>query len=459
MHKKLIAVLSFLFVFSLMADNPKYIFLFIGDGMSSPQRSMTEAFLKKTKGETLLINHFPVNAATRTSSANALVTDSAASGTAIACGEKTNNGRIGMSADNTRKIYSSAYEAKQAGKKVGIITSVTINHATPASFYGHRASRNEYYEIGLDLVDSGYDYFAGGAVAQPNNEKSPAYKGDIYELAAKAGYKVVKTREDFRALSRENDANNKVIACGIEGPGYMPNYIDNHEGLLLTDFVKKGIELLDNPKGFFMMCEGGAIDVNCHANDAATVIFETLAFNDAVKVAYEFAQKHPQETLIVITGDHETGALTLGFANTGFRENIDKLALQKSSFGVIKDKLKALGKNKQDLVFDDVKPILTDSFSFKFDGPANDPMTITAAELDQLKAAFDLQYKSEKKNGNAVQVTALKIFNAKVGIAWHSGGHSALPVITSAWGNGSERFNMGEYENTFISHTMKELVK
>ena len=125
----------------------------------------------------------------------------------------------------------------------------------------------------------------------------------------------------------------------------------------------------------------------------------------------------------------------------------------------IKDKLKALGKNKQDLVFDDVKPILTDSFSFKFDGPANDPMTITAAELEQLKAAFDLQYKSEKKNGNAVQVTALKIFNAKVGIAWHSGGHSALPVITSAWGNGSERFNMGEYENTFISHTMKELVK
>ena len=161
----------------------------------------------------------------------------------------------------------------------------------------------------------------------------------------------------------------------------------------------------------------------------------------------------------MITGDHETGALTLGFANTGFRENIDKLALQKSSFGVIKDKLKALGKNKQDLVFDDVKPILTDSFSFKFDGPANDPMTITAAELDQLKAAFDLQYKSEKKNGNAVQVTALKIFNAKVGIAWHSGGHSALPVITSAWGNGSERFNMGEYENTFISHTLKELVK
>ena len=109
MRTKLIAILSFLFVFSLMADNPKYVFLFIGDGMSSPQRSMTEAFLKKTKGEQLLINHLPVNAATRTSSANALVTDSAASGTAIACGEKTNNGRIGMSADNTRKIYSSAY--------------------------------------------------------------------------------------------------------------------------------------------------------------------------------------------------------------------------------------------------------------------------------------------------------------------------------------------------------------
>ena len=459
MRSRLIAFLCFALTFSLMAENPKYVFLFIGDGMSSPQRSMTEAFLKKTKGEELLINHLPVNAATKTSSANALVTDSAASGTAIACGEKTNNGRIGMSADNTRKIYSSAYEAKQAGKKVGIITSVTINHATPASFYGHRASRNEYYEIGLDLIDSGYDYFAGGAVASPNNEKSPAYKGDIYELAAKAGYKVVKTREDFRALSRENDANNKVIACGIEGPGYMPNYLDSHDGLLLTDFVKKGIELLDNPKGFFMMCEGGAIDVNCHANDAATVIFETLAFNEAVKVAYEFAQKHPQETLIVITGDHETGALTLGFANTGFRENIDKLALQKCSFGKVKDKLKELGKNKMDLEFDDIKPILTECYSLKFDGPADDIMTVTPAEIEQLKTAFEKQYKAEKKNGNAVQVTAQKIFNAKVGIAWHSGGHSALPVITSAWGNGSERFNQGEFENTFISHTLKELVK
>ena len=169
---------------------PKYIILFIGDGMSTPQRMMAEEFSRKTgKGE-LVINHFPFHASTRTVSTSSLVTDSAAAGTAIACGTKTANGRIGVAPDGRTRFESVAELAKKKNYKVGIVTTVTINHATPASFYGHRISRSQYYELGLDLVNSNFDYFAGGGVAFPTGR--PAKKGaslpnlpNIYDLAAK----------------------------------------------------------------------------------------------------------------------------------------------------------------------------------------------------------------------------------------------------------------------------------
>ncbi|MBQ6533874.1 MAG: alkaline phosphatase, partial [Opitutales bacterium] len=165
----------------------KYVFLFIGDGMSIPQRMMTEQYLKLSGGDGLVINSFPNQAITYTYSANSFITDSAASGTAIACGEKTNNGTIGLNAKN-EKIESIAYAAKKAGKKVGIITSVTINHATPTAFYAHNRSRSNYYDIALEMMDSGFDYFAGGGAAKSDDKKSKNYKGDVYELAKKAGY-------------------------------------------------------------------------------------------------------------------------------------------------------------------------------------------------------------------------------------------------------------------------------
>ena len=129
--------------------------------MSSPQRNLTESFLRKTKKEDLLINQFPYKASTRTSAANAVITDSAAAGTAIACGEKTNNGRIGMAPDGKTKLESVAYVAQKAGKKVGIITSVTINHATPAAFYASVAARGSYYAIGLQALASGFAVLGG----------------------------------------------------------------------------------------------------------------------------------------------------------------------------------------------------------------------------------------------------------------------------------------------------------
>ena len=123
------------------AENPKYVFLFIGDGMSVPQRTLAEEYANKVRGTEICFNHFPSQALTKTYSANSYVTDSAAAATAMACGVKTNNGRIGIDAQGN-KLESVAYVAKKAGRKVGIVTSIFINHATPAGFYGKRLNRN-----------------------------------------------------------------------------------------------------------------------------------------------------------------------------------------------------------------------------------------------------------------------------------------------------------------------------
>ena len=430
----------------------KYVFLFIGDGMSIPQRMMTEQFLKLSGKEGLTINAMKNQAITYTNSASSFITDSAASGTAIACGQKTLNGAIGVN-PNGENIESIAYVAQKAGKKVGILTSVTINHATPASFYGHNRSRSKYYELGLDMIASNFDYFAGGGVAKNDDKTSKVYKGNVYDLAKKAGYKVYVEidDDDFNAL---NAKTGKIMAFGEKED--LPLAIDaDKDDLRLADFVRKGIEVLDNPKGFFMMAEGGKIDWVCHANDAATVIKEVIDFDNAVKVAVEFAKKHPRETLIVVTGDHETGGLTLGFAGTGYTSFIQRLDLQKCSVGKFAGKLrsfkKELKRNGKKATFDDIKPLLEEYFSLKFTGNKKDPMLVSAEEEKKLRETYN---KSSKDFGRALA----HVFDNKAGVAWTSGAHTALPVNTTAMGKGAENFN-GAIDNTDIAKLLKQAVK
>ena len=248
-------------LFAEQLKRAKYVFLFIGDGMSLPQRMIAQNYLKSLGGDDLLINSLPVQSITFTKSADSLITDSAASATAIACGEKTKNHYIGVDS-NGNPLTSTAYVAKKSGRKVGIVTSVTLTHATPAAFYAHNSNRGNEYEIALDLVNSSFDYFAGGGIAQHDNKNAKSFKGDIYSLAKNSGYSVFVGEKEFSEISGQK----KVIA--VENKAWaMPYFIDKKDGLRLADFTRKGIELLDNPKGFFMMVEGGKIDWMCHAND------------------------------------------------------------------------------------------------------------------------------------------------------------------------------------------------
>ena len=438
--------------------NPKYVFLFIGDGMSFPQRMIADEFSRKSGNGQLVINTFPCHATTRTCSASSLVTDSAAAATAIACGVKTVNGKLGVDPDD-KPLESVAEVAKKHGRKVGIVTSVTINHATPGGFYAHQSHRGKGYEIGLDLIKSNFDFFGGGGLSGKfaDDKKSPAYRGNIYDLARKAGYTVISTKAELEAL---RPGCGKVFARGAEAE--LPYELDNDgKTAKLAEFTAKAIELLeDAPKGFFLMVEGGSIDWCGHANEAACNLREVLGLEQAVRVALKFAEKHPDETLIVVTGDHETGGMSMGFAGTGYALYMERLAQQKRSTGyflkLCREKRaamrKAAGNPKLKLPFAEARKFIEACYGFKFSGDAKaDPMVLTEAELKRLEEANAL---SLKKLSN----TAREIMSNKAGIGWTSGKHTALPVLTTSVGKGSERFT-GFIDNTDISKRLKELVK
>ena len=439
MKKTLLFLLLFAAVVSLTGKEPKYIFLFIGDGMATPQRMIADEFSRKIGKGKLALNDMPYHATTRTCSANSLVTDSAAAATAIACGTKTNNGMLGVD-PQLKRLTSSAEAARDKGRKVGIITSVTLNHATPGGFYGHRKSRSMGYELGLDLVASNFDFFGGGGISKYNQEG----KKEIYTIAQEAGYTVVIGKDGLNSLK----PGQKAIALAKSRKNAMPYTIDNEPDVpTLADITAKAIELLStHDKGFFMMIEGGSIDWAGHSNEAAANLFEVLALDQAVKTALKFYEKHPEETLIVVTGDHETGGMTMGFAGTGYAMYMERLAFQKCSVVKFERLLKAAMSRKPDMTFEDVKPMLTEYFGFEFAGDS--PMRINEKEMQILQDGF-----AQKK----LPLAAKTVINGKAGIGWTSGSHTALPVLTTAIGAGAENFT-GFIDNTDIARKIKDLL-
>ena len=463
--KKILFLTMVAIAVSALADRPKYVFLFIGDGMSVPQRMTAEEFSRKSGAGSLAMNAMPFNAMTRTCSADSLVTDSAAAATAIACGTKTKNHYSGVDPEG-KPLFSSAAAAKKAGVKVGIVTTVTITHATPAGFYAHRNNRGDAYGISLDLADSGFDFFAGGGLdVTPKNSTNHlqyATCGDAYEYVRSKGYKIVETKDQFLALKPGDGKvftkfTNGALDAVIDADGSQPT---------LAEMVDKAIEMLDGENGFFIMAEGGRIDWAGHSNDAATNLHDVLALDEAVKTAIAFQEKHPDDTLVVVTGDHETGGMSMGFAGTGYALYMDRLVNQTMSVGKFGDKVNAAFKANPDLSFEDVKPIIAEAFGFKFEGDVKkDGMVLSESELKGIVEAFDhdvafhkskieenSQYDGEKRYllGGECRV----VMSHKCGIGWSSGAHTAMPVLTTAKGCCAEKFS-GFIENTDIAKAMK----
>ena len=300
----------------------KYIFYFIGDGMGVNQVQGTEMYLSELKGEIgitpLQFTQFPYATIATTYSATNGVTDSAAAGTALATGNKTMNGALGVTKDE-ESVSSVATWAKENGYRVGVSTSVSIDHATPAAFYAHQAKRSSYYQVGLDLIEANFDFYAASDFLDPNNEKAKDGKTyeSLYDLTQKAGFTLARGYKEYQKKAKKAE---KMIlfqseAASKKDRSAIPYAIDRKKGdMTLAEITRAGINFLskDADKGFFLMVEGGKIDWAAHSNDLAGTIFETLDFDAAIALAYEFYKQHPDETLIVVTADHETGGVTLG---------------------------------------------------------------------------------------------------------------------------------------------------
>ena len=307
------------------APKAKYIFLFIGDGMGASHVAVTESYLSykagKLGGEQLLMSQFPYYGMASTHSANRNVTCSSAAGTAIACGVKANNGTLGVDKDSVN-VESVATILKREGYKVGILTTVPINHATPAAFYAHSVKRTDYYAISNDIPASGFDFFAGTGFLQfkgKNNDKESTE--DILE---RNGYTVSYGIEEFR---RESAGKDKVVFCqaknrgksagyyvsdGLENTGLKSEDRTDEADATMAQMLELALEHLGDEEPFFIMGEGGIIDWASHENRTMSTVENVLDFDAAINAAYEFYKKHPEETLIIVTADHETGGLTLG---------------------------------------------------------------------------------------------------------------------------------------------------
>ncbi len=450
----------------------KYVFFIIGDGMAQPQRTSAEMYLAAKEGKPhgsvkLLMDQLPAQGMMTTYSANSIIPDSADTATAMACGVKTNSGMVGVTPDS-KTAKNVAEMAKESGKKVGVISTVSIDHATPAGFYAHQPSRNNYYEIGMELAKSGYDFFGGGGFKDPDGKKSKAPDGNVIEEAKKNGYKVVTGKE---AMEKLTPADGKVIVVNewLQDSKAMPYKMDRTEkDMNLADLVTKAAEMLDNPNGFFIMAEGGKVDWACHANDAAGAINDALDVDGAVQAALKFQEKHPDETLVLVTGDHECGGLTIGFAGTKYDSFYDVLDGQKLSFQAFTDEMDKLLKERgKDLTFDEVKPLVEASFGLKFAGEEKDPLVLKDFELAQVKDAFERAKAGDAEKSkdpqtyllyggyNPLSVTLTHLLNQKAGLGWTSYSHTGVPVTVSAAGAGSEMFN-GSYDNTDIA---KKLAK
>lgn len=469
---------------------PKYVFLFIGDGMSYPQIQSTADYLgaltdedyfmaqpslDDNQGATLdgpqYLNfmNFEAAGSAVTYDSNSFAPDSASTATSISTGHKTYSGTINMDETGTTAYETIAEKVhEQLGMKVGIISSVNLNHATPAAFYAHQASRNNYYEIGVELVESGFEYFAGGGLKKVEGYDKENPLPNLYDLAEEAGYKVTFTNADAEAVSADDG---KVILIDeyLADSDAMAYEIDRTEDMWsLADYVEKGIEVLDNDKGFFMMCEGGKIDWACHANDAASSINDTVALADAVQVAIDFAAEHPEETLIIVTGDHETGGLTIGFAGTDYDTYLTLLESQKISFQKFDDEYIAAYK-ENGTTFEEALADIEALFGLKAEGTEDDKLVLTAYELEQLRIAFEKSINGSETGADAqleyvmygtynpLSVTLTHILNNKSGVSFTSYCHTGLPVAVLAEGVNAEVFN-GYYDNTDIFNKLAEML-
>lgn len=446
-------------VMTAMAAAPKYIFVFIGDGMGVNHAMGAQVYNRTVlkNNEPLRMFTFPVVSQCSTHSASSPVTDSAAAGTAIATGSKTKNGMLGMNADSVA-VKSIAAELFDKGYGVAIMTNVPPDDATPGAFYAHVPHRSMFYEIGCQAAESGYDFLGGKALRGVKDKKGNPT--DLLDRFKAQGVEIAYGLEDLKTKT-----SNRVVLLEQQGP-VNTDYIYTIDSLSavipLPDMTKAALDHLkkNGHKKFFMMVEGGKIDHAAHSNDGGAIIKDVIEFNQALEHAYQFYLAHPRETLIIVTADHETGGLGLGTNSVGYDLHLEYIDCQKISKDHFAEYCRKLRDEGKQVEWDDMKAFLSENLGF-WNG-----VKVKEAQEQALKAEFERcfgagdssEHKTLYNSFNTFTDLVFSIMDSVTGLGFTSNCHTAGPVPIYAIGVGAEEFN-GFHDNTDFAATLRRLTK
>ena len=421
---------------SASAQDAKYVFYFIGDGMGMGPVMAADTYNREIlkNDKPLLMMQFPTVSWCMTYSANSRITDSAAAGTALSTGVKTKNAMLGMSPD-TIAVESIAKKFHDNGYGVGVVTSVSPFDATPGAFYAHVPNRSKHYEIGCQAAESGYEFLAGAGSYKTDDQ-------NVNDVMAKNNVQVIYGPSEIEKINSK-----RVFLINPDGcPNWNIGYtIDSIEGRLtlplITETCLAHLEK-NTPDRFFMMVEGGNIDHALHANDGGAAIIEIINFNDALKLAYNFYLKHPDETLIVVTADHDTGGMAMIYPKVKNMAHLGSFSYQRVSKEEFSDYCKGLAKNRRVYQWDDMKEYLTENFGLFNHIPVSEAQESKLKEM--FEAAIVMRNSEDQKtlyaNFNAFAVEVFRLVNDAAGVGFTTLSHSGNPVPVFAVGAGAEKF-------------------
>lgn len=455
MKKVLLTIfVAFMAFVAVQAQTPKYVFYFIGDGMGANHAYAAVAYNRAMGQPDVNFWNFPVKGLITTYSASSLVTDSSAAGTALSSGTKIENGACGytMEGENTVSIMEIA-QAKGWG--TGVATSVGVNHATPAAFYGHSESRNDYDILSQQLIDSKLDFAAGSSFL--HQRASELNNDEWIAKAQAAGINVYRGKEEYKKT------NGRVIMLSnAEKPhDDLPYAVDRKPGdTKLADFTAAAIDHLYShyaKKGFILMVEGGMIDHAAHANDLAGVIGEVNDMAESVQLALDFAAKHPNETLIIVTADHETGGLTMGYGK--YEMHPEQVAGQKCTKDVLSFKVGQL--MRENASWQEVKDMLRENLGLWDTVQVSPRQEKVFTQL--YKEAFLDKDVTEERNlyssvGRLANEAIRYLDDNKTNMSWSFGSHSGAPLPVYAYGVKAEAFGTVA-DNTDVPKTILKVTK
>ncbi len=354
---------------------------------------------------------------------------------------------LGMNADSVA-VNSIARYLHDNGYGVALMTNSAADDATPGAFYAHVTNRRQHYEIGRQAAESGFELITGAALRGLEKDGRAT---DLADYIASQGVELLTDPEAVAASDSRRIILTPKSSLWNWDMGY---YVDNNEGQMTVDeMTVTAIRHLSRhtPDRFFMMVECGSIDHASHANDGGAVVKEVLAFDKAIETALDFYRSHPDETLIVITADHETGGMTVGNNHTGYSARPEYLVPQKISKEIFSQYCDDLMNADKKPDWAEMKEYLSENLGLFSVIPMSE------RRENRLKDVFNATFVDGQarrqetlySNFNQFAVEVFEMLNEKAGIGWTSLAHTGNFVPLFAIGAGAELFT-GLNDNTDV---------